>query len=162
VNFQNKKSNRTRSAFWIMKMSSNPSPLSEAIAPAPSRRPFCRRSRAVARILLEHDSSPCSVAPRTSQPPSGRMFHIPDHAVRLRLKRWRERSGYALDDPSPTRTTGGQQLLCQPLCRHTDTPHACCQSRNRRQQVTPLPQPSTPMWRSGAGAPGARLSNPKE
>jgi hypothetical protein len=40
VNFQDKKSNRTRPAFWIMKMSSRPSPLSEALAPAPSRRHF--------------------------------------------------------------------------------------------------------------------------
>ena len=38
VNFQKRKSSRTRSVFWIMKMSSSPSPVSEAIAPPPSRR----------------------------------------------------------------------------------------------------------------------------
>ena len=39
VNVQKRKSSPTRWVFWIMKMSSSPTPLSEAIAPPPSRRP---------------------------------------------------------------------------------------------------------------------------
>ena len=33
---QNRKSSRTLSVFWSMKMSSKPTPVSEAMAPAPS------------------------------------------------------------------------------------------------------------------------------
>jgi hypothetical protein len=39
ANVQKRKSSRTRWVFWIMKTSSSPTPLSEAIAPPPSRRP---------------------------------------------------------------------------------------------------------------------------
>src|SRR4029453_3609016 len=80
---QKRKSSRTRSVFWIMKMSSSPSPVSEAIAPPPSRR--ASAGGLGLSLGLSWTMTALSFgawAPPTGKLPIWKSVSHPDHAVR--------------------------------------------------------------------------------
>src|SRR6185295_7113854 len=107
---QNKKSRRTLSVFWSMKMSSNPTPVSEAMAPAPSPRAWASEPLFVGLSRMATPPSRCVTAEPDSTPaiPGGGerrpaasvdepKFEHPD---RLRLVRFRPDISPCRPDPN--------------------------------------------------------------
>jgi hypothetical protein len=115
VNVQKRKSSRTRWVFWTMKMTSSPTPLREAIAPPPSRRPSA--GGLVLSLGLSWTMTAllwCVGRRGQASSPSRRAFHIPDHAVRPGCSRRGNRLGQGFNDRA-RRGAPEVSSLCQPL-----------------------------------------------